>query len=105
MSDIPDVRHNYGYFPIIVDKSAYGLSRDQLHKSFLDFNILSRKYFYPLVSHASCYAELPSATPANLPVAERAASEVLCLPIYGALPLSVVDTIGELVKTLPSVLT
>ncbi len=103
IGDIQHVRHNYGYFPITVSQSEYGISRDRLHAALRDFNILSRKYFYPLVSHASCYSGLPSAAPESLPVAERAASEVLCLPIYGALPLSAVETICDIVRALPDV--
>ena len=85
LHDLDGVEPNYGYFPMQVDEREYGISRDDLFRVLRSCNIISRKYFYPLVSRASCYAALPSAEPARLPVAERVASQVLCLPIYGTL--------------------
>ena len=85
LRDSASTQPNYAYFPILVEPGEYGLSRDDLFQALRSCNIISRKYFYPLVSRASCYAALPSAEPASLPVAERAASRVLCLPIYGTL--------------------
>lgn len=98
LEDIPGVRHNYGYFPIIVDPLEYGLSRDALHLLLRNFNIFTRKYFFPLVSHAPCYADLPSAAPAALPIAERIAEQVLCLPIYGTLAPQTAGTIARLIR-------
>jgi dTDP-4-amino-4,6-dideoxygalactose transaminase len=81
----PDTEENCSYFPILVDETEFGLDRDDLHRRLKDFNIVTRKYFYPLTSHYSCYAGLQSARPETLPVAERVSRQVLCLPIYGAL--------------------
>jgi len=92
-----DTEPNYGYFPILVD-GAYGMSRDELFGMLRRCNIISRKYFYPLVSRASCYAALPSAEPARLPVAEDVASRVLCLPIYGKLESPVVHRICDVLE-------
>jgi dTDP-4-amino-4,6-dideoxygalactose transaminase len=89
---------NYAYVPILVDSSEYRLSRDELFQALRGCNIISRKYFYPLVSRASCYAALPSADPARLPVAERAASRVLCLPIYGTLAAQTVHRICDVIE-------
>jgi dTDP-4-amino-4,6-dideoxygalactose transaminase len=100
LEDQPGVRHNYGYFPILVDQSAYGMSRDELYSCLRDYNVLTRKYFYPLVSRAPCYAALPSSQ--NVPVAEGVAKSVLCLPIYGTLEPGVAEAISELVRLLPA---
>jgi dTDP-4-amino-4,6-dideoxygalactose transaminase len=59
-------------------------------------NVMTRKYFYPLCSEYPCYRGLPSAGAERLPVAQRAVREVLCLPIYGTLPLDAVDRICDL---------
>jgi dTDP-4-amino-4,6-dideoxygalactose transaminase len=101
LEDRPGVRHNYGYFPITVDARSYGLSRDELYLRLRDFNIFTRKYFHPLVSHAPCYAGLPSACPDLLPIAERVAREVLCLPIYATLALETAGAIAQLIRDLP----
>lgn len=91
---------NHAYFPIFIDASAYGWSRDELHAALKRCNIIARKYFYPLCSRYSCYSALPSARPDNLPIAERAAEQVLCLPIHGSLSpqtaLSIVQIIREI---------
>lgn len=88
-----DTVPNYGYFPLLVDKDAFGLSRDELHALLRECNIVTRKYFHPLCSHYPCYSALPSSKPESLPVAEDAAARVLCLPIYGTLPLDTADRI------------
>ena len=88
---------NYGYFPVLVE-SPYGMSRDDLFGALRSCNIICRKYFYPLVSQASCYAALPSAEPARLPVAEEVARKVLCLPIYGTLETRTVHRICDVLE-------
>lgn len=97
LRDLPDVRHNYGYFPVLVDADAYGLDRDTLYALLKRFNVNTRKYFHPLVSRAPCYAALPSARPGALPVAERVSRQVLCLPIYGTLDPGVPATIAQII--------
>lgn len=80
--DMPGVRHNYSYFPIFVDESRYGMSRDNLYQKLKEHNILGRRYFYPLISDFSTYRGLDSATKENLPVAHRIAEQVICLPMH-----------------------
>jgi dTDP-4-amino-4,6-dideoxygalactose transaminase len=101
LDELADTEDNYAYFPVIVDDGAYGLTRDQLAVLLGRCNVMARKYFYPLLSRAACYASLPSATPAHLPVAERVASRILCLPIYGALPLESVSAICNAIREAP----
>jgi len=73
------------YLVLRVNAHIAGLDRDQLHERLKRFNIITRKYFHPLCSDYSCYSQLPSANPKNLPNAYRVASEVLALPYFGAL--------------------
>lgn len=84
------LEYNYAYMPILVDESVFGISRDKLYEELKKENIFTRKYFYPLISDASCYRYL---SPADLPHAKKAAESVLCLPIYNGLDLSTVDKI------------
>ena len=83
--DIPGIKHNYSYFPIFVDARKYGMSRDELYFKMKKDDVLGRRYFYPLISTFSTYRGLPSAAPANLPVATRMAMEVICLPMHHGL--------------------
>ena len=80
--DMPGVRHNYSYFPILINAEEYGMSRDELYFKMRDDNVLGRRYFYPLISTFDTYKGLESSNPANLPVATRIADEVICLPMY-----------------------
>ena len=91
--DQPEVSYNYAYFTILVDPRAYGMDRDALHARLQEFNVYTRKYFHPLCSHYPPYTSLPSARPENLPVAERIAARVLCLPLYGTLAPETVEEI------------
>jgi dTDP-4-amino-4,6-dideoxygalactose transaminase len=78
---------NYAYFPILIEAS-YPLCRDEIYNRLKAENIQCRRYFHPLISDFPMYRGLPSASPANLPVATDAAARVLCLPIYPALSLA-----------------
>jgi dTDP-4-amino-4,6-dideoxygalactose transaminase len=84
--EIPkNVRNSQLYFMIRIEGARSPVSRDDLRERLTGFNVFARRYFHPLCSSISFFRDLPSAHPGNLPVAERAASEVLCLPFYGTL--------------------
>lgn len=80
--DTPGVRHNYAYFPIFVDASQYGMTRDELYFKMKSQGIMGRRYFYPLISTFSTYRGLPSSAKENLPNATRMAEQVICLPMH-----------------------
>ncbi|MDE6670242.1 MAG: DegT/DnrJ/EryC1/StrS family aminotransferase [Muribaculaceae bacterium] len=80
--DMPGVRHNYSYFPIFIDAIKFGKTRDRLYFDMKENNVLGRRYFYPLISEFSTYRGLPSASRENLPVANKIADTVLCLPMH-----------------------
>ena len=82
MDDMPDVRHNYSYFPIFIDAEKYGMTRDELYLKMKEQNVLGRRYFYPLISEFSTYRGLPSSHPENLPNAHKMADTVICLPMH-----------------------
>lgn len=84
-NDMPGVKHNYSYFPIFVDAEKYGMTRDELYFKMKDHNVLSRRYFYPLISEFSTYRRLESARPDNLPNAHKMANTVICLPMHHSL--------------------
>lgn len=98
LQDIPGVEHNYAYFPMLVDADKFGKSREELYQQFRANNILVRRYFYPLISNLPIYQALPSATKENLPVANRIAEKVLCLPIYHELNQDELETIVSIIE-------
>ena len=78
-------RLNYSYFPIFVDEEQYGISRDALYEKMKANNVLGRRYFYPLITDFSPYSVYPSAAKSNLPMANKVADSVICLPMHDAL--------------------
>ena len=91
------VRHNYSYFPILVD-SPYPLSRDGLYHKLRERNIFARRYFYPLISDFAMYRGLSSASHTNLASAMATAEAVLCLPIYPELEENQVAAIARFIR-------
>lgn len=91
------IRHNYSYFPILV-QDEYSISRDDLYQKLRDRGVYARRYFYPLVSDFPMYRGLPSAAWENLPIARKIASQVICLPMFPALLSDQVENIIELLK-------
>lgn len=88
---------NYSYFPILVGAS-YPMSRDGLYEKLRLEGIHARRYFYPLISSFPMYRSQPSSQPSNLPVATKAAEEVICLPIYPDLEMDTVEWICDLIE-------
>lgn len=88
---------NYSYFVILVD-DAYPLSRDGIYQRLKDNGILSRRYFYPLISEMPMYRDLPSASPSGLPIAKHISERILCLPIYPDLSTSDQDKIIDIIR-------
>jgi dTDP-4-amino-4,6-dideoxygalactose transaminase len=97
MPELPGVESSYQYCAVRIDGSTFGQSRDEVQQTLKSFNVFARKYFFPLCSDYDCYRDLPSADPACLPVARAAASQVLCLPLYGSLEPEAVQTICDIV--------
>lgn len=77
-----EATRNGAYFPIFIDETDFGMSRDALYQKLRDENIYARRYFYPLISQFSMYRHHPSAQPERLPVATALADQVLCLPVF-----------------------
>ena len=100
MSEPAGVQQSHQYFVIRIDAARFECSRDVVYTELQKYNVFTRKYFYPLCSDYPCYRGLPSAAPERLPVAHRAVREVLCLPIYGSLPLDAVDRICDMLTSL-----
>lgn len=93
--EFPSVKHNHAYFPILIDEKDFEVNREQVYEELKNNNIFSRRYFYPLISNMPSYRALLSANKDNLPVANKIAEQILCLPIYGKLELDAVINIVE----------
>ena len=90
-----NVDSNYIYFPIIVNKEEFGLSRDELIELLKDNNINARKYFYPLTCDFECYKKYS----ADVPIARNISNNILTLPLYADLEIEQVDKICNIIKS------
>ncbi len=93
------IKPSYQYLVIRVNEKLFGKSRDAVYQEFKKYNVVTRKYFYPLCSDYACYKSLPSSSGSNLPVANKIIKEVLCLPFYGGLTTDDVGKICSLLKS------
>ncbi|MFA6922767.1 MAG: DegT/DnrJ/EryC1/StrS family aminotransferase [Bacteroidales bacterium] len=98
LKSMKDVKHNYSYFPIFINQSEYGISRDKIYEKLKQNNIYCRRYFYPLISEFPAYNGLSSSPRENLPVAYKKAEQVLCLPIYPDLEIEQVQYICKIIN-------
>lgn len=91
------VDRNFSYFPVLVE-SNFRMSRDGLYEYLRQNGVLSRRYFYPLISDMPMYRGLDSARHQNLPVAKATADKVLCLPLFSELEDATICQIVEIVR-------
>jgi dTDP-4-amino-4,6-dideoxygalactose transaminase len=91
-----DIDYNYAYMPIEVDENHYGLSRDNLYEELKEYNVFTRRYFYPLLCDFPCYRSVTVKD--SLSVARSVASRILTLPIYSDLAIADVERICELIR-------
>lgn len=92
----PNTQGNSAYFPIFISND-YPLSRDALYQKLKEGGVFGRRYFYPLITEMPMYRSFPSASKVNLPVANRVAESVVCLPIYPSLLADDQDRIIEVI--------
>jgi dTDP-4-amino-4,6-dideoxygalactose transaminase len=93
-----DIKFNYAYMPVEVDEKEFGMSRDALYEKLKEWNVHTRRYFYPLICDYPCYRSI--SVNGSLTVARRVADCILTLPIYDNLELPDVETICEIILSL-----
>ena len=92
-----DVEPNYTYFPVWIDPEQAGFDRDDLAKTLEEHGIGSRKYFSPAVCDMAPYRKYDRG---QTPIARKAASQVLTLPMYAELTQTEVDEICDVILKL-----
>ena len=89
------VNSNYAYFPIIIEETDFGASRNELYEELAKHNIITRKYFYPLTNTFACFHNKYDV--GKTPVALYISKRVLTLPIYGDLDLAITEKICRII--------
>ena len=90
--DNSTVKQNYAYFPILINEKEFGMSRDELHDKLKEYNVITRKYFYPLCNKIITYE-----SNYNTPIAEKISNNILVLPLYADLSLENVSQIIDII--------
>ncbi|HEY4375189.1 MAG TPA: DegT/DnrJ/EryC1/StrS family aminotransferase [Burkholderiales bacterium] len=90
---------NHSYYPVLIEPD-FPASRDEVYAALKEQGIHARRYFFPLISDFPTYRDLPSAQPANLPVARTVSNKVLCLPIFPDLKQDVQDKVIAVIRGL-----
>ncbi len=88
------LKQNYAYYPILVDKSIYGLNRDELCLKLSENGIMARKYFYPLTSENEGFSTVDCTC---TPYAKKYSENIMCLPLYAHLSIDDVDRICDII--------
>lgn len=84
-----NIKSNYAYFPIFIDKKKFGMDRNELKNKLDNKGIYTRKYFYPAINDIAIYKNKKYRTP----IAHKLSKQVLALPLYPELSLKNVDYI------------
>ena len=84
------VKHNYSYFPIVLESNTL---RDQLFEQLKSYNIYTRKYFYPLCNDFACYNYDKNETPNAVYISDR----ILALPMFTELNINDIKQICEII--------
>ena len=95
LNNIASVK-NYAYFPIFISEE-FPITRDKLFEKFQAKNINVRRYFYPLITEFQMYRDLNSAAKNNLENAFAVSRQILCLPLYSSLDISIMKEICNLI--------
>ncbi len=90
-----NVTSNYAYYPVVFD--GYKYTRDEIQQKLMEYNIYSRKYFFPLTNTFECYKDYKNANPKDTPIAYDKSLKVLTLPLYADLSLEDVDLICDII--------
>ncbi|ENG2092086.1 DegT/DnrJ/EryC1/StrS family aminotransferase [Morganella morganii] len=94
---VEGVNFNDSYFPILINEHEFGMSRDQLYVKLRENNILSRRYFYPLITDFELYKKSPYIIKHDLDISKKVSNNIICLPIHHGLQN---DQIERVIKCL-----
>jgi dTDP-4-amino-4,6-dideoxygalactose transaminase len=92
------VKDSLQYFAIRaggVNDSSGKYARNLIHDRLIKLGVGSRKYFYPLCTELSYLPYSAGHRATVLPIAQRAATEMLCLPFHSAVSDKTVATIAS----------
>jgi dTDP-4-amino-4,6-dideoxygalactose transaminase len=95
----PVEQGNFQYVVILVDPAVAGLDREHLKIALEAENVLARRYFSPGCHRMAPYRDRAESIAPRLPVTERLARQVLCLPTGTEVDPAAIARIGAIIRT------
>lgn len=93
-----NIRYNHAYMPIEIREEEFGMNRDRLYAELRKYNVMARKYFYPLITDFACYKHVQTRDP--LTVAKGVAERILCLPTFYTIGPNTVQMICDMITSI-----
>ena len=90
-----EIQHNHAYVPVLIFKEDFGVSRDALYEELKEYNIFTRRYFYPIIPDYACYRHV--SINGRLEISRYVADRILTLPTYYDLNLDDVHKVCDLI--------
>ncbi len=91
----PGVENSEQYFPLIIDETCYGRTRDHIYDALKARNVFARKYFHPICTDFEPYRHLPIVSTRAIPHVTEVKSRVLCLPFHSGVSQDAVSVIAD----------
>jgi dTDP-4-amino-4,6-dideoxygalactose transaminase len=91
----PGVESSEQYFPLIIDETNFGRTRDDICDELKARNVFARKYFHPICTDFEPYRHLPIVSTRAIPHVTEVKSRVLCLPFHSGVSRDAVSVIAD----------
>lgn len=92
-----DTKPNYAYYPVLFQNKEM---RNIVYERLKEYDIFSRKYFYPITADAACFKNKFKTV--DLIKARDYSNRILVLPLYADLQMEQVDKICDCIKNIIS---
>jgi len=83
------------YFPLVINSSKFGRTRDDIYQALKEREIYARKYFHPVCTDFRPYKDCPVYSVRSQPYIHEVKSQVLCLPFHSGVSDQDVEQIRE----------
>lgn len=90
------IQSNYVYFPILFCEKDGNEIRNNIYERLREYEIYSRKYFYPITADQACFKNKYKKT--DLANARYCANRVLILPMFADIEEDDIDRICQVIK-------
>ena len=97
-STVEGGRSTHKDFAILINPREFGMDRDQLSNALQSENIMTRKYFSPLLHLQKAFSAFREDSFTDLHISEQIASQVLCLPMFSHMGEAEVDNVCSAIK-------